>query len=64
MGTFTWVGGPLDAGASWSSGGSTGTEPGVADFTIFPAGGGVLRGSLTAQTSLFSAGGFSVRRYR
>jgi len=42
MGTFTWLGGDIGNGNNWSSGGSTGTEPGPNDDAVLANGGHVL----------------------
>jgi hypothetical protein len=42
MGTFTWLGGDIGNGNNWSSGGSTGTEPGPNDDVVLANGGHVL----------------------
>ena len=39
MGTFTWLGGDIGNGNNWSSGGSTGTEPGPNDVAVLSIGG-------------------------
>jgi hypothetical protein len=55
MGTFTWLGGDIGNGNNWSSGGSTGTEPGPNDDAVLANGGHVLRLANVGQAEFTGA---------